>query len=110
MRMARAGWVARRTLHRRVGAPVGETAGVPTYSIEGTRVALPPGAHHFRRVVACARCQRPVMDLSRPLYRRRDLQAEIALLCDECAQLPVAPANGGQVAPPKPDAPPASAP
>jgi hypothetical protein len=94
MRTARASWVARRTLHRRVGAPVGETGGLPTYSIEGAQVALPPGAHHFRRVVACARCGRAVMDLSRPLYRRRDLHADIAVLCEDCAHLPVTPANG----------------
>ena len=93
MRKARASWVARRTLHRRVGAPVGEVEGLPTYSIEGTRVALPRGAHHFRRVVACARCQRAMMDDSRPLHRRTDLHVEIAVLCDECAQLPVSPGN-----------------
>ena len=94
MGKARARWVAGRTLHRRVGVPVGETDGIPTYSIEGTRVALPPGAHHFRQVVDCARCGRAVMDRSRPLYRRSDLHAEIAVLCDECTQLPVSPANG----------------
>jgi hypothetical protein len=96
MGKARASWVARRTLHRRVGAPVGEIEGLPTYSIEGTQLALPLGAHHFRRVVACARCGRQVIDLSRPLYRRRDLHAEIPLLCDECARLAVGPANGDQ--------------
>lgn len=62
---------------------------MPTYSIDGARVALPPGARHFRRVLSCARCQRPVMDRSRPLYRRRDLHAEISVLCDECAELPI---------------------
>jgi hypothetical protein len=73
---------------------------VPTYSIDSARVALPPGAHHFRRVVACARCQRPVMDRSRPLYRRRDLHAEISILCDECAELGVShgQAEGGHAA------------
>ena len=94
MRKARARWVARRTLHRRLDAPVGEIDGVPTYAIEGARVALPPGARHFRRVVSCARCGRPVMDRSRPLYRQRDLHLEVALLCDECAQLLVAPGHG----------------
>ena len=80
---ARARWVARRTLHRRIGAAVGETEGVPTYSVEGAKVALPPSAHHFRRVVACARCGREVMDRSHPVYRRRDLHAEIPLMCDD---------------------------
>ncbi len=96
MRNARARWVARRTLGRRVGAPVGEMDGVPTYSIEGTQVALPPGKHHFRRVVACARCQRTVIDHFRAVYRRSDLHAEIAVLCDECTQVPSSPARGDQ--------------
>jgi hypothetical protein len=96
MRNARARWVARRTLHRRVGEPVGEMNGVPTYSVEGTQVTLPPGAHHFRRVVACARCQRTLIDHFRPVYRRSDLHAEIAVLCQECAHLPSSPARGDQ--------------
>ena len=80
------------------------------YSIEGTRVALPPGAHHFRRVVACARCQRPAMDRSRPLYRRSDLHVEIAVLCDACAELPVSAPHAAPPDPAPPDARPPSAP
>ena len=80
---------------------MGETEGLPTYSIDGTQVALPPGAHHFRRVVACARCQRAVVDHSRPIRQRRDLQAAIAVLCDDCARLPVSPANGEASHPPR---------
>ena len=94
MQKARARWVARRTLHRRVGAQVGETEGLPTYSIEGHRVALPPGANHFRQVLDCARCGQPKIDPSGPVYRRRDLHADSAIVCDECAQIPVTPANG----------------
>ncbi|HEX2191977.1 MAG TPA: hypothetical protein VHH09_02195 [Acidimicrobiales bacterium] len=100
MGQARARWVARRTLHRRIGPAVGETEGVPTYSIEGAKVALPPSAHHFRRVVACARCGREVMDRSRPVYRRRDLHLEIQLMCEECADIAVHPGHPGDAGDP----------
>ncbi len=110
MRKARARWIARRTLHRGIGAAKGETQGVPTYEVEGAEVALPPGAHHFRRVVACARCGQAVLDRSRPVYRRRDLHAEIAIMCDECAQLPVLPTNGDPTVAQEPDAQEPSAP
>ena len=114
---ARARWVARRTLHRRIGAAVGETEGVPTYTIEGAKVALPPSAHHFRRVVACARCGREVVDRSRPVHRRRDLHLAIALMCDDCADIAVSPGHPGDPGDPgdkdrdrPPDARPPSAP
>ena len=106
---ARARWVARRTLHRRIGAAVGETEGVPTYSVEGAKVALPPSARHFRRVVACARCRREMMDLSRPVYRRRDLHVEIAVMCERCADLAVSSGGADEDGRP-PDARPAPAP
>ncbi len=108
MREARARWVARRTLHRRIDAAVGETEGAPTYSIEGAKVALPRSAHHFRRVIACARCGREMVDQSRPVYRRQDLHQETALMCDGCAEIAVSSGRDDRGLPP--DAQSASAP
>ncbi len=91
LRRARAGLVAWRTTHHRLGRVVGETNGVPTYSIGGVQVVFLPGSHHLRRVVNCTHCGAPVIDSSTPVYHRRDLDAESHVMCDVCASIPVHP-------------------
>ena len=66
----RARWIALRTLRHRIEA-TGETVdGDPVFVATGVRLVLPEGAHHFRRVRACAICGkemtgRPVLHPSR---------------------------------------------
>jgi hypothetical protein len=83
----RASWVALRTLGRRINAVVGETHGMPVYSIDGVHVVLPPGTRHFRRVIACERCHLGVVDPRRPVRRRSDLFRTIEVTCERCSQL-----------------------
>ncbi len=99
MGKGRARLVAWRTTHHRPGRVVGETNGLPTYSIAGVKVVLLPRSRHFRRVVGCARCGAPAIDRSHPVYQRRDLRAASGVVCDTCAGIPMQPASREDGAP-----------
>lgn len=84
----RASWVALRTIGRPIDAVVGQTHGMPVYSIEGVDVVLPPKARHFRRVVPCAGCRFGVVNYNRPVRRRSDLFRWMEVTCTRCERLP----------------------
>ncbi len=89
----RANWVALRTVHRRIDAVVGQIAGVDIYSVDGVQVVLLPKARHFRRVVPCERCRKPVIERGRPIRRWSKLLRELNVVCRQCSQLPESPGS-----------------
>ncbi len=84
----RAQWIAIRTLHRAV-RPLEETVeGKPVFAFGDVRLALPPGARHFRRVIGCEKCGRDMIEHHVAVRRPSDIgRPAHNLVCGICAQV-----------------------
>jgi formylmethanofuran dehydrogenase subunit E len=84
----RAQWIALRTLHSAV-RPLEETVeGKPVFAFGAVRLALPPGAHHFRRIIACEKCGRDMIEHRVPVRRPSDIRRPAhSLVCSVCSQV-----------------------
>jgi hypothetical protein len=62
--------------------------GKRVYALASHRVVLPNGAHHFRRVIACERCGRDLVEHQVPIRHAVDLDVPAhRRLCEGCAQV-----------------------
>ena len=80
---------ALRSFHRRV-KPLGRTSdGHLLFAIDSLKLALPEGAHHFHRVLACSRCGTEMVEWDRAVSRPHDLGAgRRERLCETCSAVP----------------------
>jgi hypothetical protein len=87
----RARWVAFRTLKGGVSS-AGETEdGQPVFTAAGTRLVLPAGSRHFRRLIRCRQCGRELA-LAQPVMSRGSLSRDDSShLCDRCSMPPSEP-------------------
>lgn len=76
-------WIGLRTLRRRPRL-VGQTRrGVPVFEACSVRLVLPDDAHHFARLISCARCGSDGPGAT--VLRRSDLaHPPHAVICDDC--------------------------
>ena len=95
---------ALRSFHRRV-KPLGRTSdGHLLFTVDSVRLALPEGARHFHRVLACSRCGKEMVEWDRAVSRRHDLGAgRRERLCEDCSAVP----PEGETADPNPETSPA---
>jgi formylmethanofuran dehydrogenase subunit E len=75
---------------RRAVHPAGRTAdGHPLFTIDSLKLALPRGARHFHRVLACSRCGGEIVEWDRAVSGAQDLNAQTReRLCENCSQVP----------------------
>ena len=80
---------ALRSFRRRV-KPLGRTSGGhPLFVVDSLKLALPRGARHFHRVLACSRCGAELVEWERAVSRPHDLEMQRReRLCESCSQLP----------------------
>lgn len=84
----RAQWIALRTLRRGVKTVPDTVEGKPVYTLGPHRFVLPRGAHHFRRIIACQRCGREMVEHRVPIRSIEDLDIPPhRRLCESCAQV-----------------------
>ncbi len=78
---------ALRSFRRRL-KPLGHTSdGHPLFAVDSLKLALPRGARHFHRVLACSRCGAELVEWDRAVSRPHDLEVQRReRLCESCAQ------------------------
>ena len=83
---------ALRSFGRRL-KPLGRTSeGHPLFVVDSLKLALPRGARHFHRVLACSRCGTELVEWDRAVSRPYHLEARPReRLCESCSQLPAQP-------------------
>lgn len=81
-------WIAIRTLHSAVKGLDESVEGMPVYLVGTHRLVLPPGRHHFRRVIPCLRCASDMVEHRVPIRHPQDLdQPPHSQLCIRCSQV-----------------------